>query len=84
MSVHASSRPPDPADSYGHCPRNTLTSTNLNGKSLARLRPHAARSLEDQVAKVELQARLKVAGQLASGEASNAVVILDSAAQSRS
>jgi hypothetical protein len=42
------------------------------------------KSLKDQVAKAELQARLKVAGQLASGEASNAVVILGSAAQSGS
>lgn len=42
------------------------------------------KSLEDQVAKAELQASLKVAGQLASGEASNAVVILGSAAQSGS
>jgi len=29
MSVPASSQPPDRADSHGHCPRNTLTSTNL-------------------------------------------------------
>jgi hypothetical protein len=42
------------------------------------------KSLEDQVAKAELQARLKVAGQLASGEASNAVVILGAAPQAGS
>jgi hypothetical protein len=29
MSVPASSQPPDRTDSHGHCPRNTLTSTNL-------------------------------------------------------
>jgi hypothetical protein len=29
MSVPAGSQPPDRTDSHGHCPRNTLTSTNL-------------------------------------------------------
>jgi hypothetical protein len=29
VSVPAGSQPPDRTDSHGHCPRNTLTSTNL-------------------------------------------------------
>jgi hypothetical protein len=37
-------------------------------------------NLKNQVAQAELQARLKVAGQLASGEASNAVIVLGGAA----
>jgi len=37
MSVPAGSQPPDRADSHGHCPRNTLTSTNLKTDPAAAL-----------------------------------------------
>jgi hypothetical protein len=48
----------------------------------AALHPAAdpLQNLKNQVAQAELQARLKVAGQLASGEASNAVIVLGSTA----
>src|SRR5207245_6015490 len=33
MSVLAGSQPPTRTDSHGHCPRNTLTSTNLKART---------------------------------------------------
>ena len=45
MSVPAGSQPPDRTDSHGHCPRNTLTSTNPKaGPAAALTNTHQPRS----------------------------------------
>jgi hypothetical protein len=56
----------------------------INNRAALSPAPDPNKKLEDEVTQAELQARLKVAGQLASGQASSAVVILGSEAQSAS
>lgn len=56
----------------------------INNRAALSPAPDPNKELEDEVAQAELQARLKVAGQLASGQASSAVIILGSTAQSAS
>jgi hypothetical protein len=54
--------------------------SEINARAALSPTPDPLQKLKDQLAQAELQARLKVAGRLASGEASNAVVILGSTA----
>src|ERR1700722_1829193 len=56
----------------------------INNRAALSPAPNPNKKLEDEVAQAELQARLKVAGQVASGQASSAVVILGNTAQSAS
>lgn len=55
--------------------------TLANARAALSPAPDPDAKLKDEVAEAELQARLKVAGQLASGEARSAVIVLGSTAQ---